>query len=226
MGDLIELAGGIGVPPFRLMVVTDAARVGQERLLKKLAAAVLGGADLVQVREKSLGGRELLDLTWQVSGALGGKAGVVVNDRLDVAMAAGVAGAHLPERSFTPAMARALLGNNALIGKSAHGPGAARDAEADGADYVVFGPVFDTPSKRAYGKPRGLSELADVCSSSRLPVVAIGGVTPDNAGAVAEAGAGAVAVISWVLDSPDPGRAAEELLCAFLDKAQGRGPRA
>jgi len=130
-----------------------------------------------------------------------------------VALAAGADGAHLPAASLPIAVARALLGPDAWIGRSTH---AARDAEAaaaDGADYVVLGPIFATPSKEAYGLPLGVTALGAVRGTT--PIVAIGGIDLANAAATRAAGAHGVAVIRAILDAADPAAAARALRAAI-----------
>src|ERR1043166_4223314 len=149
--------------PFRLYLVTDRTRTGGRPLLEVVEAALDGGVDAVQLREKDLPTDELVDLATRLVGLCRRHgARLLINDRIDVALAVGADGVHLPVDSFRVADARSLLGNAALIGASAHHAGAARSAAAAGADFVVFGPVFDTPSKRVFGPPVGLAALAAV----------------------------------------------------------------
>jgi thiamine-phosphate pyrophosphorylase len=141
---------------------------------------------------------------------------LLINDRIDVALAAGAGGVHLPADSFCPRDARSVLGHEALIGVSTHGVSDARSAAAAGADYVIFGPVYDTPSKQAYGPPLGLDALAEVVETVPIPVLAIGGITPDRVSAVRARGTHGVAVISAILSAGDP-RAASRALRDGLD---------
>jgi thiamine-phosphate pyrophosphorylase len=146
--------------------------------------AIRAGVDLVQIREKDLSGRELMELArWAVKEARAGWAKIIVNDRLDVAIASGAAGVHLGRES-APAKdvvrwVKGMRGRRAaafLVGVSCHSMEEAREAERDGADYVHFGPVFETPSKRKFGKPQGVEKLREVCEAVRIPVLAVGGV--------------------------------------------------
>jgi thiamine-phosphate pyrophosphorylase len=131
----------------------------------------------------------------------------LVNDRLDVALAADAGGVHLGEQSLPPREALRLLQwrerKDFLIGVSCHSPTAAKEAERGGADYLFFGPVFATPSKAAYGAPQGLERLGEVCRAVTLPVLAIGGITPENAAACLSAGASGIAGIRLFQDAPD-----------------------
>ena len=166
--------------------------------------AVAAGVDWVQIREKDLPARELLALaraSVRIAAEIrSGEARVIVNDRLDVALAAGAAGVHLGGESLS---AREVVrwcrrGNvpaDFLIGVSSHSIEQAREAESAGANYVFFGPIFDTPSKMAFGLPQGIPKLAEVCSAVRVPVIAIGGVNEENGTECVRAGAAGVAAI-------------------------------
>ena len=172
-------------------------------LLAKIRLAVQAGVDWVQIREKDLSGRALLDLARSAiatAKAANGVARVYVNDRLDVAIAAGAAGVHLGGESVRVAhVVRWCRSGNAPphfdIGVSCHSLEDAREAERAGASYVFFGPVFDTPSKKAFGPSQGVQRLAEVCSAIRIPVIAIGGVSEENAPACLRGGASGIAAI-------------------------------
>lgn len=186
-----------------------------EALLGKIEALVAAGIDWIQIREKDLSGKECRDLTKKAveraaTAAAGGisRTRILVNDRLDVALSEGAGGAHLGEHSLPIAEARRLVnsrgsGKDFLIGVSCHSPEAVKAAEGGGADYIFFGPVFATPSKSAYGPPQGLARLAEVCRSTSFPVLAIGGVTLENAGSCFAAGARGIAAIRLFQDAPD-----------------------
>ncbi len=201
------------LPP-RLHLVTD--RTATADLAAAVRSALLPlppGSAVVHVRAKDLDGAALLALARSVGGICRAAGQLfVVNDRLDVALASGADGVHLPVAAVPPAEARRLLGA-ALVGVSCHSADEVRRARGGGADYATFGPVFDTPSKRAYGPPVGVAALADAASLG-LPLVALGGVGVANAAAVMAAGAHGVAAIRAWLDTPDPGRAAASLLGA------------
>ena len=183
----------------------------------RIEDAVKAGVDWVQIREKDLPARNLTDLTRAAIAraaiganerAAAGRARVLVNDRLDVAWAAAAAGVHAGESSLPIrelAEARRRLGReDFLVGASCHSlKGVVRAAE-DGADYVFFGPVFATPSKASFGAPQGLTKLAETCEAVSIPVIAIGGITVENAGACGEAGAAGVAAIRLFQGSADP----------------------
>src|SRR5262249_31565654 len=197
---------------FSLYLVTDRRRSAGRPLLEVIEQALQGGVDAVQLREKDLLGAELFEL----AGALRAlcmryDAALLINDRIDVALAIGAHGVHLPVDSFAPADARQVLGRHPLIGASSHSLDQARAAAEAGADFVVFGPVFDTPSKPAFGPPLGLEALRQVAAAVPVPVFAIGGVDAERATSVREQGAAGVAVVSAILEAADPRVAAAAL---------------
>ncbi len=176
-------------------------------VLGKIHAAIAAGVDWVQIREKDLSGRELLALAREAVAARGSTR-VLVNDRLDVALAAGAAGVHLGHESLHARdVVRWCRGGNApadfLIGVSCHSLEEAREAESAGASYIFFGPVFDSPSKRAMGEPQGVAQLGDICGGVTIPVLAIGGVNEENAGDCIRAGAAGIAAIRMFQDARD-----------------------
>jgi thiamine-phosphate pyrophosphorylase len=176
-------------------------------VLGKIRAAIAAGVDWVQIREKDLSGRELLELAREAVAA-GGGARVIVNDRLDVALAAGAAGVHLGRESLR---ARDVVrwgrggGGQApadfLVGVSCHSLQEAREAESAGTAYIFFGPIFDTPSKRGMGEPQGIARLGEICRGVRIPVLAIGGVSEENASECIRAGAAGIAAIRLFQDA-------------------------
>jgi thiamine-phosphate pyrophosphorylase len=201
-------------PPVHLVtdrrLVSDLA--GAVRLAVRQAAP---GQVAVHLREKDLGGAALLRMARALA-AICHQAGqlLLVNDRIDVALAAGADGVHLPSRGVPPADARRLLGPGRWVGISCHAIEDVRAALTGGADYATFGPVFDTPSKRRYGAPVGLDALRGAAALG-LPLVALGGVDVARAAQVVEAGASGVAAIRAWLEAPDPGRP----VAAFIEAA-------
>ncbi len=141
-------------------------------------------------------------------------AALLINDRVDVAMALSADGVHLTRRSLPPREARTLLGSETLIGISCHSLAEVQEAEDGGVDFIVLGPIFDTPSKAPFGPPLTTSVLRQARAMTSLPIVAIGGITSVRIPEVMAAGADGVSVISAVMAAPDPGAAAAELLTA------------
>lgn len=175
----------------RRYLITDRRQAGGvDGLLRAIEKA---HADLIQVREKDLTARELLDLTRKVLGVRG-HSPVLVNGRADVAKAAGAQGVHLPSNSISAARLRAF--EPGLIGVSCHSLEEARRAASEGADLLVFGPVYASPGK---GPPAGLDALREVCRAVRIPVYALGGVNEENAAACVAAGATGIAGIRLFL---------------------------
>jgi thiamine-phosphate pyrophosphorylase len=185
-------------------------------LLDTIRAGVAAGVDWVQIREKDLSTRELFGLVREVVLASGRPDSthshsikVIVNDRLDVALAAGAAGVHLGQAS-APAreVVRWCRAGNApadfLVGVSCHSLEGAQEAENAGASYTYFGPIYETPSKIPFGKPHGVEELAQVATAVRIPVIAIGGINESNAADCMRAGAAGVAAIRMIQDAADP----------------------
>lgn len=185
------------------------------RVLERVRGAIDAGVDWVQIREKDLPTQKLLALVKRAldavhsqnerarvsgSGFQAVHAKVIVNDRLDVALAASVAGVHLgresaPLREAVRWCRSGNAPNEFLIGASCHTLGESREAESAGASYLIFGPVFDTPSKRALGRPVGIAELSKVCAAVKIPVLAIGGIDLRNARECFRAGAAGIAAI-------------------------------
>jgi thiamine-phosphate pyrophosphorylase len=183
--------------------------VSEALLTRSIDRAIGAGVDWIQVREKDLEARPLEALVRDAVQASAGRARILVNDRLDVALATGAAGIHLGETSLPVARVAAWRAGAALrefvIGASCHSLEAIRAAECAGADYVFFGPVFATPSKAPFGPPQGLARLAAACKDARVPVLAIGGVTESNTAACLEAGAAGIAAIGMFQNIFDQG---------------------
>jgi thiamine-phosphate pyrophosphorylase len=167
---------------------------------------------MVQLREKDAPAREFYAMARALR-RITQERGVplVINDRLDIALAVGAQGLHIGQSDLPLAAARRIVGGRLFIGVSAGAVEEARAAEAGGADYLGAGPVFPTRSKAGAGEAIGIAGLAAICSAVRIPVAAIGGIGPQNAEAVWEAGAAGLAVISAILSQPDVKAAAEQL---------------
>ncbi len=187
----------------RLYLLTDRHQTLHRSLSSVITEAVGAGVRMVQIREKDLTTRELTSLCQELSPLIKHHHGtVVLNDRIDLVLALGADGVHLRTDSLPVSIARRLLGTGHLIGASTHSVEEARVAEAEGADFIVLGPIFDTPSKRAYGPPLGIQILQETRRFLDLPIYAIGGITPSKVPDVLSAGAYGVAVISSILQSP------------------------
>lgn len=200
---------------FRLYFVTDRHQTAGRPLPDVVRAALDGGVRAVQLREKDLEAGELYRLAARLRELTARYAArLLINDRLDVALAVEADGVHLGQMSFPVRAARQLLGPDTLIGVSTHTP--AEIVAAEGADFVIFGPVYFTPSKAIYGKPQGLERLRQAVRSSPVPVFAIGGIHTGRIAAVRAAGARGIALISALSGAPDPRRTAQALL-AQLD---------
>ena len=200
---------------FSLCLVTDRSQV--TGTLEEAVETCLGaGLKAVQLREKDLATRELFSMASALRRSTrrhGAK--LLVNDRADVALAVGADGVQRAGTSLPVSTLRAISPPGFLIGASVHSVAEARAVEPEGADFLLFGPVYDTPSKRQYGPPQGLSVLERVASAVRLPVFAVGGVTPARVAEVTRAGASGVAVIAAILGSERPTDAVKGFLDAL-----------
>jgi thiamine-phosphate pyrophosphorylase len=185
-------------------------------LLQKIERAAKAGVDWIQIRERDLSSRELANLVEQAIPRVGSDTAVLVNDRVDVTVATDAAGVHLGERSLPLLEAKKLVSQRLaakkfLVGVSAHSLEGAIQAKQEGADYVIFGPVFATPSKASFGQPQGLQRLKEVCQRLTIPVLAIGGITSDNAGDCMAAGAAGIAAIRLFQHAADLNHLVKEL---------------
>jgi len=173
------------------------------RILNQISAAVAAGINLIQIREKQLTARVLFELVERASDLTRGtNTRLLVNDRADVAVGAGADGVHLTTQSLDAATIRKTFGEEFLIGASTHSLEAAQSARRQGADLIVFGPVFETQSKKSFGPPVGLEKLADVAQELwDFPVLALGGISVTNAGDCLAAGAQGIAGITLFSDS-------------------------
>ena len=180
-----------------------------------MGRALHAGVRAVQLREKDLTTRDLYELAGKLL-ALTREAGaaLLINDRVDVAMALSADGVHLTRRSLPAKETRALLGPEKLIGISCHSLADVREAEDGNVDFVVLGPIFETPSKARFGPPLTTSILRQARATTSLPILAIGGIDCVRIPEVMAAGADGISVISAVMAAPNPAAAAAELLAA------------
>jgi len=170
---------------------------GTEALLRSIDRAVDLGVEFIQVREKDMSARDLFSLVKQI---VSSNSRVLVNDRLDVALAAGAHGVHLPANSPAPSRYRKIVPEGFLISVSCHSVAEVRRAEHEGADFALLGPIFETPSKRAYGQPLGLRVLHEATHSTAIPVFALGGIAEKNQAFCRRAGAVGIAGIRMFQD--------------------------
>jgi len=198
---------------FSLYLITDRHQTGDKPLTDVVQAALQGGVRAVQLREKDLDDDALYDLAVHLR-SLTHEYGarLLINTRIDICQAAGADGVHLGINGISVIEARQMLGKELLIGYSAHSVAEACSAEAAGADFVTFSPVFHTPSKAAYGEPVGLDKLKDACATLAIPVFALGGIKKENIGEVMAAGARGIALISAIIAAHDPASEALSLL--------------
>ena len=201
------------ITDFNLYLITDRHQTGVRPLIEVVRKALDGGVKAVQLREKDLAGAELYRLAVEMrllTSEYGAR--LIINDRSDIAQAVDADGVQIGINSLPVADVRRLLGSGRLIIYSAHTVAEAEQARADGADMVTFGPVYHTPSKACLGEPYGVEKLAEAARSLNMPVIALGGIKPDNIPDTLSAGCSGVAVISAVLSAADPREAASSML--------------
>jgi thiamine-phosphate pyrophosphorylase len=200
---------------YQLSLVTDSALANGRSLVGVVAAAVKGGVTMVQLREKTASTRAFIEEARALKRLLAPlRVPLLINDRIDVALAAGADGAHVGQHDMPVALARQLLGPAAIIGLSITKLGEVRGEDVELADYLGVGPVFAQSTKLDATPPLGLDGLAKVRRTTSKPIVAIGGVSAVNAGAVRSAGADGIAVVSAIMGAEDPMAAAAALVSA------------
>lgn len=204
-----------------LYYITDRRALPGEDPVPVIERAIAAGVDLIQLRERDLSARALLTLTESALARTQGRpTRLLVNDRLDIALAAAADGVHLPARGLPVEEVRRRF-PDLLLGASCHNLEEARRAEEGGADFLVFGPVFETASKRAYGPPVGVERLAEAAGAVRIPVLALGGISLENAAQCLGAGAAGLAAITLFQSSADLGETVRRLRA--LASKQGAG---
>jgi thiamine-phosphate pyrophosphorylase len=203
----------VPVPNFDLCLVTDRSQTGGRSLLWVLEQALDGGVKAVQLREKDLTGKDLFELAVKVRERCDRyDAQFFINDRIDVALAVDAAGVQLGKTSIPIQTARSLLGPRKLIGYSAHSLEESLVARSSGADFILFGPVYFTPSKAHYGAPQGLEALKKIVEKVALPVYAIGGIKSESVVDMRRIGVRGVAIISAIVSADEPKGAVESMV--------------
>ena len=198
---------------FSLYLITDRMQTAGRALPAVVADALRGGLRAVQLREKDLAAAQLFALAVELrllTREYGAK--LLINDRIDVALAVAADGVHLGKAGLPLPEARRILGSERLIGYSAHSADEALQAQQGGADFVTLGPVYHTPSKSQYGEPPGLNALSEAARLVTIPVFALGGVTRASVVEILSAGAHGAALISAVMAAPNPRVETESLL--------------
>ncbi len=199
----------------RLLLVTDRHQTKGRSLVPLLQRVFSVAAPIIQLRERDLSASDLVSLAREVRAVTNsGGSQLLINDRIDIALALDGVGVHLRSNSLPVSIARRLLGTDRLLGLSVHSIEEAVEAESQGADYVILGPIYETPSKQAFGAPLGIQTLGKACRAVRIPIVGIGGVTAARAREMRQAGAFGVAVITAILGAEDVESATRELLDA------------
>lgn len=198
---------------FNLYLITDRTQTGSVRLLDVVDDALKGGVRGIQLREKDLTSRELYELAYDLRKlTVKYNARLIINDRIDIALAVDADGVHLGYNSMPIHRARKLLGSSKLIGLSCHNQVNAIMAQENGADFITFGPVYYTPSKANYGKPVGIEKLETACHLLDIPVFALGGIKKENIEEVMTAGASGIALVSAIIASDDPVAESKEMI--------------
>ena len=200
-------------PDFKLYLITDRTQTKGRDLLWLLEQALDAGVKAIQLREKDLAGRDLFLLAEKASKLCQNYgSSLFVNERVDIALAVNAAGVQLGKASVPIALARQLFGAQKMIGVSTHSLDEALEAQQQGADFLLFGPVYFTPSKAPYGAPQGVNKLKEIVEKLSLPVYAIGGIKMENILDLRSIGVAGVALISAIMSSDAPKKATRDLL--------------
>lgn len=203
----------MNVPLSALYLITDRHQTKGRTIQYVISEALAGGVKFIQLREKDLCAKDFFLLAREVkkmTDAYGAQ--LLINERVDIAMAVKAYGVHLPADSFKPDEARAMLGQEAILGVSTHSLAEAVAAEKTGADFITFSPVYYTVSKAAYGDPQGIDRLKKICRTVDIPVYALGGINTNNVSEVINAGAFGISMISAIISADDIKKKVEQLL--------------
>ena len=199
----------------RLLVVTDRHQTNGRPLVPLLQLVLAAAVPAIQLRERDFSARELMTLAHEMQAVTAShRSQLLINDRIDVALALEGVGVHLRSNSLPLPVARKMLGPHWLLGMSVHSVEEGLLAETQGADYIVLGPIYETPSKQMFGPPLGIHTLEKACKLVRIPIIGIGGVTAARAREMRHAGAFGAAVITAILGADDVESATRELLDA------------
>lgn len=203
---------------YTLYLVTDRKLAGERDLRQVVAEAVIGGVTVCQIREKELDSGPFLNSALELKKLLD-EHGVplIINDRVDIALACGAAGVHVGQSDLPCKKARELVGNRMVVGVSVETVEQAIKAQADGADYLGISPVYNTPTKTDTVAATGLEGLRAIRRATELPLVGIGGLSKKNAAEVIRAGADGIAVVSAIVAAADPRRAATRIMEAIRE---------
>lgn len=199
---------------FKLYLITDRKLVTRHlSLVTAVEEALKGGVKALQLREKDLGTRELLDMAYRMRELTGKyRAKLFINDRVDIALSVEADGVHLGQKSIPTYAVRKIVKDKFMIGVSAHSIEEAKQAEKEGADFITLGPVYKTPSKLRYGQPLGVDIIRKTKAEISIPVFAIGGIKKDRIKEVMDAGADGIALISGILGARNIRDKTEEVL--------------
>ena len=182
----------------KIYFISDLKSFADEKsFFNNLEQLLAAGLRLVQLREKELSARQLYQLAQkarQLTSDYGAR--LLINDRIDIALATGADGVHLGGQSLSVTWARKILGPDQIIGVSTHNDAEIKAAQTGNADFITFSPIYFTPSKAGYGPPQGIGKLKEICQKAALPVYALGGVKPENTNEIHTAGAYGIAAIS------------------------------
>lgn len=201
------------LPDFRLYLVTDRHQTGGRPLTEVVRQSLDAGLKAVQLREKDLSTAALYRLAHDLRRLTSDyEARLIINDRLDIALAMDADGVHIGVSSLPVAIVRSIIGFDKIIGYSAHAIEEARAAQNDGADFVTVGPVYPTPSKMVYGEPCGVKKMAEVAAVLKIPVIGLGGISGINISEALSADIQGVAVISAIMTASEPYAATASLL--------------
>jgi thiamine-phosphate pyrophosphorylase len=206
---------------FKLYLITDRHRTNGRHLIDVVHTALEGGVRAVQLREKDLSSSELYRLAVELRRlTFDYNARLIINDRPDIAKSVEADGVHIGAKSLPVPVVRQIMGQDKIVGYSAHKIDEAKQAEANGADFLTFGPLFLTASKSAYGSPCGVTKLKEAAAALKIPVSALGGISLTNISEALSANVQGIAVISSVLSADDPRFAAASLLEKIEEYAQ------